>query len=61
MIVLIPDHCLSITFHYLRCLLVQESAEPDIEHTVDSRYLDVEGTRLNTSRYPYFDISDVQN
>ena len=29
--------------------------------TVDSRYLEVEGTRWNTSRYPYFDISDVQN
>ena len=30
-------------------------------HAVDSRYLEVEGTRWNTSRYPYFDISDVQN
>ena len=29
--------------------------------TVDSRYLEVEGTLWNTSRYPYFDISDVQN
>ena len=29
--------------------------------TVDSRYLEVEGTRWNTSRYPYFDKSDVQN
>ena len=29
--------------------------------TVDSRYLEVVGTRWNTSRYPYFDISDVQN
>ena len=29
--------------------------------TVDSRYLEVDGTLWNTSRYPYFDISDVQN
>ena len=29
--------------------------------TVDSRYLEVEGTLWNTSRYPYFDISDFQN
>ena len=30
------------------------------EITVDSRYLEVEETRWNTSRYPYFDISDLQ-
>ena len=29
--------------------------------TVDSRYLEVEGTLWNTSRYPYLDISDMQN
>ena len=29
--------------------------------TVDSCYLEVEWTLSNTSRYPYFDISDVQN
>ena len=29
--------------------------------TVDSRYLEVEGTLWNTSRYLYFDISDFQN
>ena len=28
-------------------------------YTVDSRYLKIEGTLLNTSRYPYFDISDL--
>ena len=27
--------------------------------TVDSRYLEIEGTIKNTSRYPYFDISDL--
>ena len=30
-------------------------------NTVDSRYLEVEGILWNTSRYPYFDISDLQN
>ena len=29
--------------------------------TVDSRYLEIEGTIINTTRYPYFDISDFQN
>ena len=29
--------------------------------TIDSRYLEVKGTLWNTSRYPYFDISDFQN
>ena len=29
--------------------------------TVDFRYLEVQGTLLNTSRYPYIDISDLQN
>ena len=33
----------------------------EAKYTVDSRYLEVEGTLSNTSRYPYFDISDVQN
>ena len=30
-------------------------------YTVDSRYLEIQGTLLNTSRYPYFDISDLRN
>ena len=29
--------------------------------TVDSRYLEIQGTLWNTSRYPYFDISDLRN
>ena len=29
--------------------------------TVDSRYLEIQGTLWNTSRYPYLDISDLQN
>ena len=28
-------------------------------YTVDSRYLEIEGTLKNSSRYPYFDISDL--
>ena len=31
------------------------------ESTVDSRYLELQGTLWNTSRYPYFDISDLRN
>ena len=31
------------------------------EITVDSRYLEFQGTVWNTSIYPYFDISDLQN
>ena len=32
-----------------------------IQFTVNSRYLEVEGTLSTTLRYPYFDISDLQN
>ena len=32
-----------------------------LPNTVDSRYLEIQGTLLNSSRYPYFDISDLQN
>ena len=31
------------------------------ENTVDSRYLEFQGTLWNTSRYPYVEISDLQN
>ena len=31
------------------------------ESTVNSRYLEFQGTLWNTSIYPYFDISDLQN
>ena len=31
------------------------------EHTVDSRYLEFQGTVWNTSRYPNLDISEFQN
>ena len=29
------------------------------QSTVDYRYLEIEGTLKNSSRYPYFDISDL--
>ena len=29
--------------------------------TVDSRYLEFQGTVSNTSRYPYLDILELQN
>ena len=34
---------------------------PGSSSTVDSRYLELQGTLWNTSRYPYLDISDLQN
>ena len=30
-------------------------------YTVDSRYLEIQGTLWNTPRYPYFDIADLRN
>ena len=33
----------------------------DCLYTVDSRYLEIEGTLRNTSGYPYFDISDLRD
>ena len=31
-----------------------------ISYTVDSRYIEFQGTRWNTSRYPYLEISELQ-
>ena len=43
--------------------IIGEDSFREIEqwNTVNCRYLEVEGTLWNTSRYPYFDISDLQN
>ena len=30
------------------------------KNTVDSRYLEFQGTHWNTSRYPYLDISELR-
>ena len=40
---------------------ISVTACPESGYTVDFRYLKVKGTLSNTLRYPYFDISDVQN
>ena len=37
----------------------REEGLGDISYTVDSCYLEIKGTLKNTSRYPYFDISDL--
>ena len=33
----------------------------NLEDTVNSRYLEFQGTLWSTSRYPYLDISELQN
>ena len=38
---------------------MSDFALEDSLSTVDSRYLEIEGTLKNSSRYPYFDISDL--
>ena len=55
---------MELFFLFISVLVHYELRAPDnvgFQDTVDSRYLEVEGTRWNTSRYPYFDMSDVQN
>ena len=44
------------------CLLwwFTDDSFADQAYTVDSRYLEIQGTLWNTSRYPYFDISDLR-
>ena len=42
-------------------ILFKQYIQPYKLHTVDSRYLEFQGTLWNTSRYPYFDISDLLN
>ena len=46
---------------YTTRMALDEAVLERRQYTVDSRYLEVEGTLWNTSRYPYFDISDLQN
>ena len=46
-------------WYYRLCSFISLSTRD--ENTVASRYLEVEGTLWNTSRYPYFDILDVPN
>ena len=70
----LSDHCPFISLQPLKiwqtnniikkkiihCLQFQ-LCHQTVTNTVDSRYLEFQGTLWNTSRYPYFDISDLQN
>ena len=42
------------------CLSWCKGAYAASQTTVDSRYLEIQGTHWNTSRYPYFDISELR-
>ena len=37
----------------------QMTLDDELQNTVDSRYLEFQETHWNTSRYPYFDISEL--
>ena len=52
---------IKITYEVCLTCMIQQKNNTVIPTTVDSCYLEVEGTLWNTSRYPYSDISDVQN
>ena len=41
------------------CEIVEHFLAPKASYIVDSRYLEIEGTVKNSSRYPYFNISDL--
>ena len=38
----------------------QRKSQKQANNTVDPRYLEIQGTLWNTSRYPYFDKSDLR-
>ena len=57
-----------VIMYYLQILLLKQAQCPLLYEntwmkgtTVDSRYLEVQGTLRNTSRYLYLNISDLQN
>ena len=50
-----------VTFLYGKVLVSTWQEQNTDGNTVDSRYLEFQGTLWNTSRYPYLDISDLQN
>ena len=56
--------CINV-MHWEVCLIFTtlwaNSADDNLRYTVDSRYLEFQGTLWNTSRCPYLDISDLQN
>ena len=45
---------------YTQTGIMLASKVASAKNIVDSRYLEAEWTLWNTSRYPYFDISDLQ-
>ena len=48
--------------HLIQLIRTSNTQVPDrYRNTVDSRYLELHGTLWNISRYPYLDISDLQN
>ena len=51
------------TLHMIHTILVRiiGGYNLDFASTVDSRYLEVQWTLKNISRYPYLDISALQN
>ena len=45
----------------LFCFETKDQSEiRDMSNTVESRYLEFQGTHWNTSRYPYLDISELR-
>ena len=46
-------------FHTLNKTYISALLLTELQYTVDSRYLEIEGTLKISSRYPYFDISDL--
>ena len=55
------SHCVCVCVCVCVCLLSFKSIFQRFQNTVDSRYLEFQGTLWNTSRYPYLDIPDLQN
>ena len=43
------------------CILGENFQQTTFWSTVDSHYLEIQGTLWNTLRYPYFDIWDLRN
>ena len=55
-----PRSLCSQETRYTRTIFCHFNKGNNFFDTVVSRYLEVQGTLLNTSRYPYLDISDLQ-
>ena len=54
-------HVFSRSDQYICCTRTNSVDTMDtVDYTVDSRYLEFQGTHWNTSRYPYLDISELR-